>query len=329
MKNKKLSKSLFSFVLCTLTIIMSVTTPSALSNHIFEKSGNLPQFFLRFALVTLLAAAILIVVILLIKRLIKKICRSISNAGTFAVSGLINELTKRETSSKSDDNGFSQNAVPMDYTGTIIPAVRRVDPDFMGEVFLSWACSVFLTFQKAWCSRDLSKLQALEKSELFEKHRLLINEDIKTNKYMVVENIRICKSYLHKYERDSMYEYLTVYVAIVSRSRVINDKTGDVINGTVSSDNNESYLLTFMRKNGVKTNNNTDKISAKSCPSCGAPLSIANSGRCDYCGCIITTGDFDWVLSNIDMIRPGIFIDNRGVIINDSKYERDSNVRYS
>lgn len=329
MKNKKLYKKLFSFALCALTAIMSAATSSALSNRTLENNVSIPQNILWYAICIILVIILIIVLVLLIKRLIKKASRSISNAGVSAINTLVDALTKSEANSKAADNGFSQNALPMDYTGKIIPAVRRVDPDFMGEVFLSWASSVFLTLQKAWCSRDLSELQPLEKEELFEKHQALIDEYIKAGKRTVVENIMICKSYLHKYERDSKYEYLTVCIAAASRSCVINDKTGSVISGSTSSDNTDSYLMTFMRRNGVKTNESSDKISAKSCPSCGAPLKIANSGKCDYCGSIITTGDFDWVLSNIDLVRPGIFIDNRGVIINDSKYERDSNVRYS
>ena len=35
------------------------------------------------------------------------------------------------------------------------------------------------------------------------------------------------------------------------------------------------------------------------CPNCGAPTEITSSGKCEYCKSIITTGDHDWVLSDI------------------------------
>ena len=38
-----------------------------------------------------------------------------------------------------------------------------------------------------------------------------------------------------------------------------------------------------------------------SCPSCGAPLDKINqAGQCEYCETVVTLGDFDWVLTNIE-----------------------------
>ena len=37
--------------------------------------------------------------------------------------------------------------------------------------------------------------------------------------------------------------------------------------------------------------------------------------RCEYCGFIVTTGEYDWVLSDITGVRPGMRIDNSGVDI--------------
>ena len=34
------------------------------------------------------------------------------------------------------------------------------------------------------------------------------------------------------------------------------------------------------------------------CINCGAPIPF--DGKCEYCGTIVTGGDFDWVLSRIE-----------------------------
>ena len=38
------------------------------------------------------------------------------------------------------------------------------------------------------------------------------------------------------------------------------------------------------------------------CPNCGAPTQITSSGKCEYCGSIITTGEHSWALSNLERI---------------------------
>ena len=42
--------------------------------------------------------------------------------------------------------------------------------------------------------------------------------------------------------------------------------------------------------------------STKFCPYCGAPTEITSSGKCEYCGSVITTGEHSWALSNLEKI---------------------------
>ena len=39
------------------------------------------------------------------------------------------------------------------------------------------------------------------------------------------------------------------------------------------------------------------------CPNCGAPLEISSSGVCEYCGSVVTTGQYSWVLTDFSGIR--------------------------
>jgi len=55
---------------------------------------------------------------------------------------------------------------------------------------------------------------------------------------------------------------------------------------------------TFLRTIGVKTN--ADKqLKDNKCPNCGAALQVNATGKCDYCGAVVTSGQYDWVLSEI------------------------------
>ena len=78
-------------------------------------------------------------------------------------------------------------------------------------------------------------------------------------------------------------------------------------NQVLESDPNRNwfmkYDMTFNRKKGVLTEAGKSNKSTTNCPNCGAPTEITSSGQCEYCRSIITTGEHDWVLSNIVSIK--------------------------
>ena len=38
----------------------------------------------------------------------------------------------------------------------------------------------------------------------------------------------------------------------------------------------------------------------RTCPACGAGVKVGMEGNCAYCGALVTSGDFDWVLGRIE-----------------------------
>ena len=123
---------------------------------------------------------------------------------------------------------------------------------------------------------------------------------------------------MQKYERDPQYEYLTVYLQARMRDYIIDEKTRQVLMGNPNVDCYMQYLMKFTRKNGVKT----DPAAASNiiaCPHCGAPTQITSAGKCEYCGFIVTTGDYDWVLCDMQAVKPGVIVDNSGVILRDNQ----------
>ena len=60
-----------------------------------------------------------------------------------------------------------------------------------------------------------------------------------------------------------------------------------------------TYLLTFVRKSGSKTEKGK-QTDTMNCPNCGAPTEITSSGKCPYCGSVITTRDHGWSLANLE-----------------------------
>jgi len=202
-----------------------------------------------------------------------------------------------------------------DHTAQIVPAIQQNDPEFTADRFIAWVKEVFLTLQYAWTTRDWEKVRPFEKEELYKQHEMQLKQYIASGRINVLERININQAYLQKYVRDSEYEYLTVFLQVRMTDYIKDEKTGAVLKGSPNVDSHMKYLYTFMRRNGVRTNPASGNISTTNCPNCGAPTRITSAGKCEYCNSVITTGDFDWVLSNIDGVKPQTVIDDSGVII--------------
>ena len=81
---------------------------------------------------------------------------------------------------------------------------------------------------------------------------------------------------------------------------IIDEKTKEIIKGNKETEYTHTYTLTFTRTSGVITPDEGEKIKTTNCPNCGAPTKITSSGKCEYCGSVITTGRYTWVLSNLE-----------------------------
>lgn len=206
-----------------------------------------------------------------------------------------------------------------DHTGEIIPAILSFDPQFSGDKFIAWTKEVFFTLQYAWMERDWGKVRPFEKEELYKQHEMQLQQYIDNGRINVLERININQAFLQKYVRESDYEYLTVFFQVRMTDYIKDEKTGQVLKGSPNVDSHMKYLYTFMRKTGVLTDPASSNKSTTNCPNCSAPTRITSAGKCEYCDSVITTGAFDWVLSNIDGVKPQTVIDDSGVVIRDGK----------
>ena len=203
---------------------------------------------------------------------------------------------------------------PYNATEQIIEFIKQNDENFDTEQFLLWAKNIFITIQTAWAQRDWEKIRTIEKEELFEQHNTQLQEYIRLGRINVIENINVSNAYLHKLVIDDNYEHLTVSMFVTMNDYIIDEKSGKVLMGNKKEVFDTIYQLTFIRRKGIKTAFVNGAI-ANVCPHCGAAVNSASAGRCEYCGSIIHTGEFNWVLSDMEGVEDGFYNDNRGIII--------------
>lgn len=203
---------------------------------------------------------------------------------------------------------------PYNATEQITEFIKQNDENFDTEQFLLWAKNIFITIQTAWAQRDWEKIRTIEKEELFEQHNTQLQEYIRLGRINVIENINVSNAYLHKLVIDDNYEHLTVSMFVTMNDYIIDEKSGKVLMGNKKEVFDTIYQLTFIRRKGIKTAFANGAI-ANVCPHCGAAVNSASAGRCEYCGSIIHTGEFNWVLSDMEGVEDGFYNDNRGIII--------------
>lgn len=180
--------------------------------------------------------------------------------------------------------------------------VKAIDELFNKDEFIAWSKDVFVKLQEAWMNREWDSIRHFESNELFEMHKKQLQGYIDNHQINMMERICVKSAYLSNFIQSGDKDILTIVLNSKMIDYIINDETREVIKGDTTTERHSTYKLVFIRKTGIKTKPGMETVDTKNCPNCGAPTEITSSGKCEYCGSVITTGEFNWVLSNLEKI---------------------------
>lgn len=215
------------------------------------------------------------------------------------------------------NGGQGRNVTVPDRTGEIEQIIKKDDPNFTADDFTSFAKEVYIDIQNAWCARDLTTVRPVMHNNLYNTTQKQVQSKIDQKVIYHYESIAINTAYLTSYVRDKQFEYLTVYLNARFIDYQTSEETGEIIRGDKNTRWDFRYKMKFMRTVGVKTNEANSSDHGHNCPNCGAPLEMSSSGQCAYCGSVVTSGLYSWVLSDFTTVRndtkdDGIRVDNSG-----------------
>ena len=216
--------------------------------------------------------------------------------------GIIIYVTKKN-GKLGTQNVNLKNILVQDNTNSVEAKIREIDPMFSAENFMAYSREVFVKLQTAWMDKKWEEIRPFESNELFEQHRQQLQYLIDNNQTNMMEKICVRYTCLNSFRQDGDKEIITMTLKSAMKDYTIDDKTKKVVQGNKNEDVYMVYILTFMRKAGVKTKEGTEKTATTNCPNCVAPTKITSSGKCEYCGSIITTGEHGWVLSGLEGSR--------------------------
>ena len=170
----------------------------------------------------------------------------------------------------------------------VLQKILAVDSKFSKADFYAWVKHLYSLILEALDKKNPIMLRRFESDYLYQRHISLF-EDIKAAG-ATISNYAIKGVLLKDFKVEGDKEIL-----IVALSASINKEN-------IYDDSYKSYILTFARKQGIKT---TGTLLEKetNCPNCGAVLDLDNHGICSYCHTLVSNGDFGWILIDMKSIK--------------------------
>ena len=233
----------------------------------------------------------------------------------FAIVGLIGFIYNIAKEANDSDESFSSNSGPKRTTEEragrpiennyeAVRRIRKLDPMFDEDRFLSQVKLVYLQLQSAWTEKDWNSVRNLESTSLYEQHLTQLQEHIRAKTTNVLERVRVEDSKIKDFiENPEGNDRIEVILSSTMRDYIRNDETGRVIEGDPTKDLFTVYRMVFLREHGAQTEiiKNSEVVSDH-CPNCGAPLTIDSIDKCEYCQASLKHNPKDWVLDVYEVV---------------------------
>ena len=183
----------------------------------------------------------------------------------FAIVGLIGFIYNIAKEANDSDESFSSNSGPKRTTEEragrpiennyeAIRRIRKLDPMFDEDRFLSQVKLVYLQLQSAWTEKDWNSVRNLESTSLYEQHLTQLQEHIRAKTTNVLERVRVEDSKIKDFiENPDGNDRIEVILSSTMRDYIRNDETGRVIEGDPTKDLFTVYRMVFLREHGAQT----------------------------------------------------------------------------
>ena len=154
---------------------------------------------------------------------------------------------------------------------SVLSSVKAIDPNFNPEEFKAFARDVYIRLQAAWSKGDWEDIRTFESNELFEQHRNQLQEYLDKGQLNKMDRVGVLNERYSGFRQQAGKDVLEIDLDVKQIDYIIDSKTKQIVIGDPNEEDYGTYRLTF-------------------------------SGKCPYCGSVITTTDYGWVLSNLSKI---------------------------
>ncbi len=175
---------------------------------------------------------------------------------------------------------------------------KSVDPDFSQPDFCEEISNMYVRFQNAWQDKKLDGIRPYLSDAFYAQVDRQLDAYRRNKQTNRIERISVLGVDLVGWKQESGNDVMIARLRTRIVDYVVDDTTGNVVRGSNTAEKFMTYEWNLIRTSGITTSKNNG-TNASSCPNCGAPLDLNKSAKCEYCGSIIESDSFDWVLSGI------------------------------
>ena len=245
---------------------------------------------------------VLVIIVFVIVTIIKKISRRKKVQNHVQNQGQKPTPQVQQNTAPRKQAPLKQLNIP-NRDGEIGRIISERDPNFTVPDFIAFAKNVYMNIQDAWCKRDLEPVRPILHQNLYERTEKQVQKKIEDGIVQHLDRLTVNDAYTTSYRQDAQFEYLKVYLNSSMIDYQVKEATGQILYGDQSTRWTMRYEMTFMRSLSAKTPEAGAKETGMNCPNCGAPLKGTSFGKCPYCDSLVTTGLYNWVLSDFNAIK--------------------------
>ena len=182
-----------------------------------------------------------------------------------------------------------------------VNALKSKDPQFDLMKFFDRTKREFLELQDAWFKRNLEPVRKYLSDATFQR---LVTQ-LKLMELLGVRDAiadpQVLDLQIIGLEQNESYD--TVHIRVTAQlcdSESPANASDEEALAAARKKKAEQFIevWTFLRKPGAVTKVDGD-VSQGKCPNCGAPFAGGAANTCEFCGAIVNSGNYDWVLAEI------------------------------
>lgn len=200
---------------------------------------------------------------------------------------------------KGKSGPVAPGATPTDVS-TLRPVneYTSVDPNFSQPDFCEEISNMYVRFQNAWQDKKLDGIRPCLSDAFYAQVDRQVETYRRNKQTNRIERISVLGVDLVGWKQESGNDVMIARLRTRIVDYVVDDATGNIVRGSNTAEKFMTYEWSLIRTSGRTTGGN-EGTNASSCPNCGAPLDLNKSAKCEYCGSVIESDSFDWVLSGI------------------------------
>ncbi|PTL85907.1 TIM44-like domain-containing protein [Vitiosangium sp. GDMCC 1.1324] len=182
-----------------------------------------------------------------------------------------------------------------------VNALRLKDPQFELQPLIDRTRQLFLSLQDAWFKRDMSPVRPFLSDATYQRFDVQLQLMAAQGVRDAITDIEVLDVQLIGLDQSQWFD--TVHMRVRARMRDTDVAASASESEAIAAAKRASLeafteVWSFVRKPGVQTRIGEDLFQGK-CPQCGAPYKGGAANRCEYCGAIVNSGNYDWTLSEI------------------------------